>query len=569
MWQSPFNKVDQPSLDVDLSRSLRYLLLIILSLLLSYAGQPQPQQLFLSNTHFGRSLHTIPENRKKSLRSFEKGALILSGGGGKGAYAVGVLEALCEDDYFRNSWSTLVGTSIGALNAGFLAQYNKSEQCEVAVKKAGDFWLQIRGTKDVFQSSSKSNIKLGIDCLSPLDFLSMGSSFLNHGGFCDPSPGIKRFRHSVKKDLIQASDMELFAPASSVNLGEPVWFEKNDDDIVDGLLASGALSPVLYPLEVRGQTFIDGGLFSNTPVLKALEEGADLAIVVLLDPVIFLKPSVQCVVGEGENGEDLVPHSDTWFSCDMSNMHTTFIKGNPLKDGLRWQWLKKHFPSIYGKVFGGRYCACNDGYRWHTPSKEDDNVNTGGAHEAEGICAPCYNNVNTSPPKPLSTPKIDGVSIINFYKNAMQQKFFLNSELEEACQTYPNADILGIVPSVAPGGVFDFQPSSIKIMKKKGYQDTKRKLSGFLKSGKAAAATPENADNTILDLCTLLTSSDQRRRFNMAHSTVWVSKLCIPIMLGFVIGVIVSNYFLKPTKKIDNSSSDSSTSENFLRYVAL
>ena len=46
-------------------------------------------------------------------------ALVLEGGGAKGAYQIGAIKALLEDDY---KFNTVIGTSIGAINAAFIAQ---------------------------------------------------------------------------------------------------------------------------------------------------------------------------------------------------------------------------------------------------------------------------------------------------------------------------------------------------------------------------------------------------------------------------------------------------------------
>ena len=40
-----------------------------------------------------------------------KRALVLSGGGAKGAFEVGVLQRFCEDDQLRGSWSMLTGAA--------------------------------------------------------------------------------------------------------------------------------------------------------------------------------------------------------------------------------------------------------------------------------------------------------------------------------------------------------------------------------------------------------------------------------------------------------------------------
>ena len=69
-----------------------------------------------------------------------KTALVLSGGGAKGAYEVGVLEALCEHPLLANSWSIITGTSIGAMNAGALAQFAPADQCTDGLAAMNGYW---------------------------------------------------------------------------------------------------------------------------------------------------------------------------------------------------------------------------------------------------------------------------------------------------------------------------------------------------------------------------------------------------------------------------------------------
>ena len=46
-------------------------------------------------------------------------ALVLEGGGAKGAYQIGAMKALMENGF---KFNTVIGTSIGAINAAFIAQ---------------------------------------------------------------------------------------------------------------------------------------------------------------------------------------------------------------------------------------------------------------------------------------------------------------------------------------------------------------------------------------------------------------------------------------------------------------
>jgi len=55
----------------------------------------------------------------------KKRALILGGGGSKGAFQVGKLKQLVEQGY---KWDQITGVSVGAINALFLGMFSKKDQ---------------------------------------------------------------------------------------------------------------------------------------------------------------------------------------------------------------------------------------------------------------------------------------------------------------------------------------------------------------------------------------------------------------------------------------------------------
>ena len=79
----------------------------------------------------------------------KKLALVLGGGGARGAYEVGVWEALIEENF---SPDIVTGTSVGALNAAFIAQDS--------FDTAKEIWLSIDNAK-VLGSQFEGRLKRG------------------------------------------------------------------------------------------------------------------------------------------------------------------------------------------------------------------------------------------------------------------------------------------------------------------------------------------------------------------------------------------------------------------------
>mmetsp|Transcript_10477 Transcript_10477/g.18925 ORF Transcript_10477/g.18925 Transcript_10477/m.18925 type:complete len:447 (-) Transcript_10477:142-1482(-) len=223
------------------------------------------------------------------LRARGSTVLVLAGGGGKGAWAVGVLQGLCQLKDYRNSWTAISGTSIGALNAGVLAQYSPRHQCTHGLAALQAYWGSINSSADVFAASSVPGRwdkwgKRG-NCLDARNTLAAGYGFWRYGGFCDPAPGAENYRRFVNATKIHTSGTRLRVVASSMTAGGPKVFDQTSPDIIDACMASGSIAPLVYPKAIKDDIFVDGGVFHNTPLLSALGPKVSRAIVIELSPL--------------------------------------------------------------------------------------------------------------------------------------------------------------------------------------------------------------------------------------------------------------------------------------------
>jgi len=211
-----------------------------------------------------------------------KVAVVLSGGGAKGAHQVGALEYFCESGIL-GEWDMIVGTSIGALNSGALAQFMKSQQCSMGVPAMRAFWDSIEDENDVFESWSRFTIDT---CLNPVNFLAIADGWYKKGGMCSTEAGSRRYKARISEAGIAQSDVQLFVSAAGLhNTNRPFRFTNTNPSIIDYVIASGALSPVFPPAKVHDKYYVDGGYFTNVPILKAIEEGATQIYVFLLSPL--------------------------------------------------------------------------------------------------------------------------------------------------------------------------------------------------------------------------------------------------------------------------------------------
>ena len=189
-----------------------------------------------------------------------KWGLVLSGGGTKGAYEVGVWKALRE---LKIPIRGISGTSIGALNAAmFLC-------CDL--KHIESIYRNIQ-LSDVLPVSEK--IDPDKDVFDLANLRAITREFIAHRGL-DNSP----LRNMLLKHLdikkIYSSPLDLGIVTFNVQTREAFQLFKEDiepEKLIDYLLAS-ANFPVYKTLNVDGKRFLDGGLYDNMPFNPLIERG--------------------------------------------------------------------------------------------------------------------------------------------------------------------------------------------------------------------------------------------------------------------------------------------------------
>lgn len=201
-----------------------------------------------------------------------KRALVLSGGGGKGAYQAGALLHLMGAK--KRRYEIVCGTSIGAINAAVLCQYKLGEEVEAA-QELVRLWKSIR-QKDVFRSWR---------VFGKLAALWKSSVY-------DSSPSRKFLERELDESAIRESGKRLSVGAVSLSDGEGGYhvYDETAESITDAVIASGAFPGFLSPVSYDGQLFTDGGVRNHTPISQAIRLGANCIDVIMTGPYGVVKP---------------------------------------------------------------------------------------------------------------------------------------------------------------------------------------------------------------------------------------------------------------------------------------
>ena len=191
-------------------------------------------------------------------------ALILSGGGAKGAWEAGVAAALIERGL---PVRVVAGSSAGALNAAMVA--------DGRLDRLQALWRTVTREQVYTLRASVlfAGLLPGVLTLWALD---------RAGSLLDPAPLRELITTSIDLERIRASRVELLVVATDLARGNKRAFD-NRSVSVDALMAAAALPGVFPAVRVDGVPLVDGGLTGRAPVLEALALGRAIgrAVVVM------------------------------------------------------------------------------------------------------------------------------------------------------------------------------------------------------------------------------------------------------------------------------------------------
>ncbi|MBY0552252.1 MAG: patatin-like phospholipase family protein [Candidatus Obscuribacterales bacterium] len=192
-----------------------------------------------------------------------KRALVMPGGGGRGAYQVGVAKALMESGL---QFDMAFGTSIGAINAAFLAQGD--------FRRLEEIWGKLCQW-DIYKLPSAHQI---------------GRMMLGHKlGMLDTKPLEELLRREADLRKIKAGPMKVRLFTTDLCSLETRLIKLEDlqtsSELVDVLMATSAVPIAFPPRHLNGKgLWVDGGLVRNTPLRAAIDQGAEEIFMVLLHP---------------------------------------------------------------------------------------------------------------------------------------------------------------------------------------------------------------------------------------------------------------------------------------------
>jgi phospholipase, patatin family len=210
-----------------------------------------------------KTLDSSYGRQKTGTSGSGKTALVLSGGGSRGAYQCGAWRALIE---LGIPVDMVVGVSVGSLNSAMVVQGDPF--------LASELWRKLE-TDKVFDVKPDAQIT------------EFAAEFFKQGGAV--VSGLKELVDTyLDEDKIRNSSMDFGLLTVEVLAMKPHYLWKDEipkGKIGDYIIASSSAFPALKPHKIDGKTYIDGGYENNMPIHMAVERGATNIIAIYLDAV--------------------------------------------------------------------------------------------------------------------------------------------------------------------------------------------------------------------------------------------------------------------------------------------
>ncbi|MGK7295577.1 MAG: patatin-like phospholipase family protein [Candidatus Wenzhouxiangella sp. M2_3B_020] len=224
-------------------------------------------------------------------------ALMLPGGGARGAYQVGVLRAISEFLPGPESpFPIIAGTSAGGINAAVMASH--AGDFAHGAMRLEKFWGNFR-CSDIYRTGWLHNLGTGLHWLASMTLGGLGMA--NPKSLLDNHPLGELLRREldtggIRNNIEEGHLHALLVTASGYATSRAATFFQAGDDVdewskyhrvgirteirTEHLLASAAL-PLLFPAQRIGNEYYgDGGMRHTTPLSPPIHMGADRLLII-------------------------------------------------------------------------------------------------------------------------------------------------------------------------------------------------------------------------------------------------------------------------------------------------
>jgi NTE family protein len=239
-----------------------------------------------------RFLHIAARMVSGSIK--RRAGVVLSGGGGRGAYQVGALKALRSLNVEPEIYS---GSSVGAFNAAMAVSGKSLEEMERlwTGTNARDVYVAKLDPRNLVSLRPAKSLRLMKESLASLWKFLRATASLKENGLqildldsllVDMSPAEKLINGNVDIRALRAAGRKVLLTLTRLHPTEEKSIKILDNSQITHrhILASCALPLVFPPVRIGNETFCDGSVVMNSPLKPAIDAGSDDLYVIDLTP---------------------------------------------------------------------------------------------------------------------------------------------------------------------------------------------------------------------------------------------------------------------------------------------
>jgi len=310
----------------------------VLGILLSYGlaaifyqivrGRPM-KRLKLYDPSLLPKMPTDPVDKTNPLAKYERIGIILAGGGAKGAYQAGAMQAIyefLEKNQALHKVRMIAGTSIGSWNTLFwlagmvkkpdentpsvLEQWWNQVDVESVIRPAlyvplrQNYLLSPQPWQEIFSRLFQENAKANELLLHHINHQPAGGDHGDcndamHFYFTRSNVALGKLEFTTNRNDLSNVERNLPAELRPRQLAKPdIWkAARSVDDIRDAVFASMDIPPLFKNVSIGEELFEDGGVVDNLPIRFGTEfENCDLLFILPLNASFEQKPDPHSIL---------------------------------------------------------------------------------------------------------------------------------------------------------------------------------------------------------------------------------------------------------------------------------
>lgn len=207
-------------------------------------------------------------------------ALVVSGGGAKGAFGGGVAQYLIED--LETEYDMYLGTSTGSLLVPLLALKKLDRLKEAYTSVTQEDIFTVNPFKVVQNKNGVTKVEINLWNVFKNIVLREQNTF---GDSSNLRLLIEKFiTHDAYKELLE-TNKDVICCTVNATLGDKEYKSCKNyewEDFCDWLYASACAPPFMSLVEKNGYEYTDGGVLEHAPIQEAIDRGAKEIDVIIL-----------------------------------------------------------------------------------------------------------------------------------------------------------------------------------------------------------------------------------------------------------------------------------------------